>query len=291
MIPRLALIASLLAAAPAWAIAGRAWLEAAINAADVIVLADVESVQSTEGSRIASARVLQTFKGNPGETVRFEASPSWSCDSSWAESGERALLFLVGKPRDKPYFLTSNGTGRLVVKVIAGEQFLETRLLDLPLDVRVQMMREGDGGFTNVVLASLADVFAYVQRGKISSPRPPKLVQYWIFGSVQCDDAGIPLGTTPFTCLDPQNQAWPPGAVRCNDAGIPRSLNNTFRCGTWHDASKLQCEFPNGDHSRGLCGPGVVKDGGMAASQASADLYCDLQSDGSLSCTNHPLLR
>src|SRR5437660_1531579 len=45
--------------------------------------------------KVATARVIETWKGQPGREVRYVASPSWVCDTSHAEVGEQVVFFLV----------------------------------------------------------------------------------------------------------------------------------------------------------------------------------------------------
>jgi hypothetical protein len=69
--------------------------------------------------RVATARVLEVWKGNTGagETVKFRASKSWTCDASTAVRGETVVLFLADDPKDSSLMeIASNGIGRLPVQ-------------------------------------------------------------------------------------------------------------------------------------------------------------------------------
>ena len=88
-----------------------------VRRADVVVLATVEAIEpyvSETGHerRAATARVRETWFGNPGPQVRFRASRPFPCDTSFAQEGETALLFL-GPPRDNGVrSILSFGRGR-----------------------------------------------------------------------------------------------------------------------------------------------------------------------------------
>jgi hypothetical protein len=100
--------------------------------AKVIVVAEVEDIkteQSVNGSslsgvraiswekRVATARVLEAWKGTAGERVHFRASKSWTCDVSTAVVGERIILFLTDDPKDSNVMAISfHGIGRLPVE-------------------------------------------------------------------------------------------------------------------------------------------------------------------------------
>lgn len=61
----------------------------------VIVRAQVFSIAKASGVRIATAKVLDTFKGQAGVTVSFVAQKTWTCDVSNAKTGEEVLLYLI----------------------------------------------------------------------------------------------------------------------------------------------------------------------------------------------------
>lgn len=62
----------------------------------VIVLAEVESITFVAKTKIATAKILKTYKGKPvGQTVKFVAQETWACDISNAIRGEKVLLYLV----------------------------------------------------------------------------------------------------------------------------------------------------------------------------------------------------
>jgi hypothetical protein len=104
-----------------------------VAASDVVVLAKVDVVEPYQAGpdvvwRSATARVLETWYGDPGPQVRFRASHIFACDISFTEEGERVVLFL-GKPRpDGVRPILWWGRGRLPVEDLAGE--LHVRLRD-----------------------------------------------------------------------------------------------------------------------------------------------------------------
>lgn len=66
------------------------------KASDVVVTAKVASVDNIVGTKVASANVIQVYKGSVKQSkVSFLAEPTWTCDVSGAKPGERVLLYLV----------------------------------------------------------------------------------------------------------------------------------------------------------------------------------------------------
>jgi hypothetical protein len=73
--------------------------------------------------KIATARVLEVWKGNAVREVRYLASPSWICDISDAKVGERVVLFLV-KPKDLPFrVIAHSGRGRMPLRDVKGKSY------------------------------------------------------------------------------------------------------------------------------------------------------------------------
>src|SRR5436305_14997580 len=81
-----------------------AFKDFAVNS-DLIVVAKVTKVEAgptqlerfdraMPALRVATAQVIETWKGTPARELRFVASPCWVCDTSSAEKGERVVLFL-----------------------------------------------------------------------------------------------------------------------------------------------------------------------------------------------------
>ncbi len=106
-------------------------LEGLTQGANVIVVAQVEEITVNEpesagdassvretgrGMRIATARVVEVWKGTAGERVQFRASPSWACDDSTAVVGETVILFLNNESNNSVMSIAYNGVGRLPIE-------------------------------------------------------------------------------------------------------------------------------------------------------------------------------
>jgi hypothetical protein len=106
-------------------------LEALTKGAKVIVVAQVEEVvtvqpensadasgvrQAVWEKRVATAKVLDVWKGTAGEKVQFRASRTWACDVSTAIAGETVILFLADDPKDSVMAIAYWGIGRLPVE-------------------------------------------------------------------------------------------------------------------------------------------------------------------------------
>lgn len=93
--------------------------------ADVIVVAKVERVSADAGAgRLAEARVLVVWKGEPGPTVTFRGSKSWECDVSDAQEGETVALFLVKEARTAVMSIAYWGQGRIPIKEEDGKELV-----------------------------------------------------------------------------------------------------------------------------------------------------------------------
>ncbi len=68
----------------------------------VIVRAQVFSIAKASGVRIATAKVLSTYKGQASATVSFVAEKTWTCDTSNATTGEDVLLYLILAKPEQP---------------------------------------------------------------------------------------------------------------------------------------------------------------------------------------------
>jgi hypothetical protein len=68
--------------------------------------------------KIATAEVLETWKGKPLREVRFVASPTWMCDTSHAEVGERLVVFLGKETDSHIWWITHAGRGRMLQRVV-----------------------------------------------------------------------------------------------------------------------------------------------------------------------------
>ncbi len=90
-------------------------LEMLTRSASLIVVAEVENVTEKGGVRIATARIIDVWKGRATGIVQFRASRSWTCDVSNAIPGETVVLFLVGDAQTEVTAIAYSGIGRLPV--------------------------------------------------------------------------------------------------------------------------------------------------------------------------------
>lgn len=67
--------------------------------AEVVAIAQVESVTKVNGAHVAHASISKTFKGPNLTEVNFVAEATWTCDSSSAKPGERVLIYLDKMPQ------------------------------------------------------------------------------------------------------------------------------------------------------------------------------------------------
>jgi hypothetical protein len=101
---------------------------------DLIVLAKVLTIEETPPEtksgddrippvKVATAQVIETWKGAPLREVRYIASPLWTCDSSSAERGERAVLFLENRKGSPIMVIAHSGRGRMPLREVEGRSY------------------------------------------------------------------------------------------------------------------------------------------------------------------------
>jgi hypothetical protein len=90
-------------------------LEMLTRTASLIVVAQIEKVTEKGDVRIATARVIDVWKGWSAGIVQFRASRSWTCDVSKAIPGETVVLFLVGDAETDLTAIAYSGIGRLPI--------------------------------------------------------------------------------------------------------------------------------------------------------------------------------
>jgi hypothetical protein len=104
---------------------------------ELIVIANVSKIENAPASlerddasmpplKVATAQVLETWKGKPIPEVRYIASPDWMCDTSHEEKGERVLLFLkyAHWRKDRSFLSISHaGRGRMPVREVQGKWY------------------------------------------------------------------------------------------------------------------------------------------------------------------------
>ena len=97
-------------------------LEGLTRTASLIVVAQVENVTEKDGVKVATARVIDVWKGLSAGTVQFRASRSWTCDASTAIPGETVVLFLAADAQTDVMAIAYSGIGRLPVNDADGIQ-------------------------------------------------------------------------------------------------------------------------------------------------------------------------
>ncbi len=117
-----------------WARVAPVTLKELVDGSELIVFATETKIEDGPGDlkieeevirspRVATARVLEVWKGQEGQEVRYLASPTWRCDISEAKVGERVVLFLV-KPPDWPFWLIAqSGRGRMPIRDVEGNSY------------------------------------------------------------------------------------------------------------------------------------------------------------------------
>lgn len=95
-------------------------LEMLTRSATLVVVAQVENVTEKGNVRIATARVIDVWKGQSEGIVQFRASRSWTCDVSNAIPGETVVLFLVDNAQIGETAIAYSGMGRLPVTKAEG---------------------------------------------------------------------------------------------------------------------------------------------------------------------------
>ncbi len=104
---------------------------------ELIVIAKVSKIEDAPAQferddagmpqlKVATAQVLETWKGKPVPEVRYIASPDWMCDTSHAEEGERVLRFLTYAHwrKDRSFLSISHaGRGRMPLSEAKGKWY------------------------------------------------------------------------------------------------------------------------------------------------------------------------
>jgi hypothetical protein len=100
---------------------------------DVIVVATVtEIVNGPDGIRpvedrypavkVATARVVETWKGKPVRFIRFIATPTRPCDTASTEKGEQLVLFLENQD-EMPMMIAHVGRGVMPLRDVEGKTY------------------------------------------------------------------------------------------------------------------------------------------------------------------------
>lgn len=130
-------------------------IEVLVAGSELIVLADVlavvESGAGPQRQRVATARVVESWKGSAdrAQIIKFIASRGWfMCDTSNARVGERVALFLSQKTGEAHPRIAHFGRGRMPVVTIDGASVAEIYEVTFPSSVPVRRsgtkpMRDG----------------------------------------------------------------------------------------------------------------------------------------------------
>jgi hypothetical protein len=125
--PSLILFSIFFLALPTEAKVGIVYLTNLVAKADLIVMAKVESVVTPAvGSRYATARVSEIWKGQCDETIIYQVWPTFWCDTSTAKEGETVLLFLR-RDLSGTYRIAHAGRGRFPLHTIEAKEYVRIR--------------------------------------------------------------------------------------------------------------------------------------------------------------------
>jgi hypothetical protein len=102
---------------------------------DLIVVARVSKIEGAPAAfkqpaedgmpamKVATAQVIETWKGEIVREVRFIASPTRMCDVADAEDGERVVLFLTGRSASQIMMIGHVGRGRMPLREIEKKEY------------------------------------------------------------------------------------------------------------------------------------------------------------------------
>ncbi len=137
-------------------------LSEVIARSELIFVGTVSSVMlDTIGEQVATVAVENVWHGAPGTTIRVSLQPTWTCDSSTATAGERAIFFLV-QGSDNQWHYAHSGHGRMP---IVEAQAVVSPMVLLPDEARVR-----EGGTRQVRL----DVMEGLVRTQLKKGGPGK---------------------------------------------------------------------------------------------------------------------
>lgn len=112
---------------------------------ELVVVADVISVVESgtepQRQRLATARVVESWKGpaDRAQLIKFIASPGWfMCDTSDARVGERVVLFLKQEDHEAHPRIAHFGLGRMPVVTIDGTSVAKIYAVTFPPSVPVR---------------------------------------------------------------------------------------------------------------------------------------------------------
>lgn len=116
-------------------------LKTIIREADVIVMVRVATITSGPSDlRVATADVIEVWKGAPDSIVMYRASPEFACDMSTAVVGQTVVLFLGAADGSKTRTILHAGRGQMVIEDLGGETLASLVGIVLP-DALVKLDR------------------------------------------------------------------------------------------------------------------------------------------------------
>ncbi len=87
--------------------------------------------------RVATARVVETWKGKADKEVRFVASPTQPCDIAGAKEGEKLVLFLELRENSPIMMIAQVGRGGMLLHDIKGKTYATlSNQVNLPAGTR-----------------------------------------------------------------------------------------------------------------------------------------------------------
>jgi hypothetical protein len=151
--------------APARASVASITLKELVGRSDLIVVARETKVEDGPADlnlgedvkspiKVATARIVEVWKGKAGPDVRYIASPTWTCDISEAKVGESVVLFL-SKSKSVPFmFIEHSGRGRMPIRDVNGRRHATIWVIDieLPRGVKTIPGPEPEYGFIRSVV-------------------------------------------------------------------------------------------------------------------------------------------
>jgi hypothetical protein len=162
-----------------------------IDMSDLIVVATVTKVEKgttypppaephLPPPEIATARVLETWKGTHFQEVSFLASPTWTCDISDAKQGERVVLFLRSSKESRIYCVAHSGRGRMPLREVGSRTYATIWVHDVQLPRNTVTIPDPADEPTSPLLKGLA---AELRKEGVDLDTP----EFWTIRSVAFD--------------------------------------------------------------------------------------------------------
>jgi hypothetical protein len=146
-------VASLFAAIPAPSTAAMEPItfKQLVTKSETIVLAEVLRVEEAPRDfefeprdermpplKIATARVIETWKGQAEREIRFFASPLFQCDTSSAEKGQPMVLCLGNRTKSGIMRISHGGRGGMPIREVGNKAYatIDNFTVDLPEGTR-----------------------------------------------------------------------------------------------------------------------------------------------------------